>query len=496
MPRGQKIEKGKKPMFGYNGRILRVNLSEEKITVEEPGEDYYKRYLGGRGFIAATLLQEMPGGVDPLGPENKLIFALGPITGMPLPGGGRNSVGAKSPLTGGFGESEAGGFFGAELKKAGFDAVIVEGAAKAPLYLWIKDGNAELRDARSLWGLEPKETQQEIRKELQDPLIRTAAIGPGGENLVRFACILNDLSHAYGRSGMGAVMGAKKLKAIAVRGKFVPPMANEKAVRDLARWMAHKTLYGCTYSLLTNWYPRLKVGAKFADFTNLEEVKQHITKRTRVVYMESPINPTLGLIDLEAVAQIVKEANSKRAMEDRIYTVVDSTFATPFCQRPLKLGIDFVVHSLTKAIGGFGTDIGGVVIGPNWSKDPLMLYRKDFGGVLSPKSAWPVLVTGLPSLAVRMRQMQNTAMKVAEFLETCPEVERTRYPGLKSFAQYDLAQRQMRDYDGNFAPGAVIYFIMKGDVCSGPLRAVYQSPGEACLLYHARRESRKHPDPD
>ena len=166
-------------MFGYNGRILRVNLSEKKITTEEPGEDYYKRYLGGRGFIAATLLQEMPGGVDPLGPENKLIFALGPITGMPLPGGGRNSVGAKSPLTGGFGESEAGGFFGAELKKAGFDAVIVEGAAKTPLYLWIKDGNAQLRDARSLWGLEPKETQQEIRKELQDPLIRTAAIGPG-----------------------------------------------------------------------------------------------------------------------------------------------------------------------------------------------------------------------------------------------------------------------------------------------------------------------------
>jgi len=167
-------------MFGYNGRILRVNLGEEKITTEDPGEDYYKRYLGGRGFIAAILLREMQGGIDPLGPENKLIFALGPITGMPLPGSGRNSVGAKSPLTGGFGEAEAGGFFGAELKKAGFDAVIVEGTAKAPLYLWIKDGNAELRDARSLWGLETRETQQAIRKELQDPLIRTTAIGPGG----------------------------------------------------------------------------------------------------------------------------------------------------------------------------------------------------------------------------------------------------------------------------------------------------------------------------
>ncbi|MCX5915730.1 MAG: aldehyde ferredoxin oxidoreductase, partial [Deltaproteobacteria bacterium] len=225
-------------MFGYNGRILRVNVSEEKLTVEEPGEDYYKRYIGGRGFIAATLLQELKGGVNPLGPENKLIFALGPITGMPIPGSGRNSVGAKSPLTGGFGEAEAGGFFGAELKKAGYDAIIVEGTAKSPLYLWIKDGKAELRDARHLWGREIRETQQEIRKELQDPLIRTAAIGPGGENLVRFACILNDITHAAGRTGMGAVMGSKKLKAIAVRGGTLPPMADEKGVRDLTRWMA------------------------------------------------------------------------------------------------------------------------------------------------------------------------------------------------------------------------------------------------------------------
>jgi cystathionine beta-lyase/cystathionine gamma-synthase len=159
----------------------------------------------------------------------------------------------------------------------------------------------------------------------------------------------------------------------------------------------------------------------------------------------------------------VKKANVGRAAEDRICTVVDSTFATPFCQRPLKLGIDFVVHSLTKAIGGFGTDIGGVVIGPHWSKDMLMLYRKDFGGVLSAKSAWPVLVTGLPSLAVRMRQMQATAQIVAEYLETRSEVERVKYPGLRSFEQYDLARRQMRDYDDNFAPGSVIYFVMKGE---------------------------------
>jgi cystathionine beta-lyase/cystathionine gamma-synthase len=227
--------------------------------------------------------------------------------------------------------------------------------------------------------------------------------------------------------------------------------------------VAHKMLYGCTYSLLTNWYPRLKIGAKFVDFSLPQEVRQHITRHTRVLYMESPVNPTLRLIDLKAIAQIAQEVNANRSQEERIHTVVDSTFATPFCQRPIGLGIDFVIHSLTKAIGGFGTDIGGVVIGPKWSRDMLMLYRKDFGGVLPAKSAWPVLVQGLPSLCVRMRQMQQTAMKVAEYLSSRPEIECVQYPGLPSFNQAELARRQMVDYDGNFAPGAMIYFVMKGD---------------------------------
>jgi cystathionine beta-lyase/cystathionine gamma-synthase len=227
--------------------------------------------------------------------------------------------------------------------------------------------------------------------------------------------------------------------------------------------IAHKTLYGCTYSLLTNWYPRLKITTHFTDLSIAENVRRFITPNTRVVYMESPVNPTLRLIDLKAVADIIREVNKTRTEEQRIYTVVDSTFATPFCQRPISLGIDFVVHSLTKAIGGFGTDIGGVVIGPKWSYDRLLLYRKDFGGVLSAKSAWPVLVQGLPSLALRMRQMQATALKVAEFLATRPEIECVHYPGLPDFPQAELARRQMVDYDGNFAPGAMLYFVMKGE---------------------------------
>ncbi len=268
----------------------------------------------------------------------------------------------------------------------------------------------------------------------KDMLEENLAYAEGGDIAVTFA------------SGMGAISAV--LGVLTGTGSEI---------------LAHKTLYGCTYSLLTNWYPRLKIKTAFADFTNPEEIRRSITPQTRVVYMESPVNPTLLLIDLAAVVQVVREVNQKRSPEDKVYTIVDSTFATPFCQRPLKIGIDFVVHSLTKAIGGFGTDIGGVVIGPQWSKDMLMLYRKDFGAVLSAKSAWPVLVQGLPSLAVRMRQMQDTAMEVAEFLESCPEIESARYPGLPSFSQYELAQRQMRDYDDNFAPGPMIYFVMKGE---------------------------------
>ncbi|MCX5918235.1 MAG: aldehyde ferredoxin oxidoreductase, partial [Deltaproteobacteria bacterium] len=224
-------------MKGYNGKILRVNLSTRQVSTEEPAEEHYKTYLGGRGFIVHTLLKEVPRGVDPLGPENKLIFALGPITGHPFPGSGRNSVGAKSPLSGGYGESEAGGFWGAELKRSGYDAIIVEGKSDEPVYLWIKDGRPEIRDARNLWGLDVAETEKVIREELQDDRVRTATIGAAGEKMVRYASICNDISHMAGRTGMGAVMGSKKLKAVAVRGNAPPEMGNREKVLELSRWM-------------------------------------------------------------------------------------------------------------------------------------------------------------------------------------------------------------------------------------------------------------------
>lgn len=223
--------------FGYHRRILRVNLTSGEIDVETPDDVFYRRYLGGAGFIAYYLLKEVPPDTDPLGPENRLIFACGPLTGAPLAGSGRNAIGARSPLTGAMGEADVGGFWGAELKAAGFDAIIFEGRAASPVYLWVHDGEAELRDAAHVWGLENKPAHSAIRQELGEERARIALCGPAGEKLVRYAAIVADLKHAAGRTGMGAVMGAKNLKAVAVRGTGRPPLAHPAGVGALARWL-------------------------------------------------------------------------------------------------------------------------------------------------------------------------------------------------------------------------------------------------------------------
>jgi methionine-gamma-lyase len=226
--------------------------------------------------------------------------------------------------------------------------------------------------------------------------------------------------------------------------------------------IAHNILYGCTYSLLTNWYPRYKISTKFVDMKDPANIRKQITPHTRVVYFETPVNPTLELIDIAEVVRIVREVNKKRPKIRKIYVIIDNTFASPYCQRPIEFGVDFVIASLTKNICGFGTDMGGVVVGPKWSYDILLLYRKDYGGALAAKSAWPLLVYGLPSLPARMRQQMISTYAIATFLQSDSRVKFVSYPGLKSFPQYELAQKQMRDYDGKFAPGSILYFTLKG----------------------------------
>lgn len=235
--------------FGYTGNILRVNLTTGTITIEHQDDKFYKTYLGGRNIAAYYMLKEIPAEADPLGPDNKLIACTSVLTGTPIPGSARHTLAAKSPLTGGWGDSEAGGFWGPELKFAGYDAIIVEGKAPRPSYIMIKDDLVEIKDATKIWGTDTGQAQAIIRQENGDPKIRVLQTGIAGENLVRYAAVTNELKHWNGRCGLGAVMGSKNLRAIAVRGTKKVAMANRTGVLDQARWFAQnmKNNEGLTY---------------------------------------------------------------------------------------------------------------------------------------------------------------------------------------------------------------------------------------------------------
>ncbi len=222
--------------YGYNGKILRVDLTEQTINVEEPEEKIYRTYIGGGALACYYLLKEQKPSVDPLGPDNTLIFATSAVSGTPGAGFSRFTVSAKSPLTDAFGETEAGGWFGPELKFAGFDAIIIKGRAHRPVYLWIHDGEAKIRDAGHLWGKETGEAQDLIRQDLGDMRVRIAQIGPAGERMVRYACIINELKHVNGRTGMGTVMASKNLRAVAVRGHRKMDLFDKSRVNELVRW--------------------------------------------------------------------------------------------------------------------------------------------------------------------------------------------------------------------------------------------------------------------
>lgn len=234
----------------------------------------------------------------------------------------------------------------------------------------------------------------------------------------------------------------------------------------------HPAIYGCTHGHITHWLKRFGVQSDSVNFNDAEALRLAVRPETRVLYFETPSNPTMELVDIRAVVELVREINAERDESDQIVTVVDNTFASPYAQRPLEFGIDFVVHSLTKHIGGFGATMGGVVIGPKKKEKDLLLYRKDFGGSLSPDAAWHILTYGIPTLAVRMERQEESAMRVAEFLDLNSRVQRVAYPGLDSFPQKQLAHVQMRDIDGDFAPGAMIYFEVAGSPEESYNRAV------------------------
>jgi len=221
-------------MFGYMGQILRVDLTNGKVSEEALKEDDCKMFLGGSGLATKYLFDEVSKGTDPLGPDNKLIFMTGPLTGTESPSAGRYCVVTKSPLTGLWGEGNSGGSWGVYLKNSGFDGIIFEGISPKPVYLVIDDGKVELIDARHLWGKGVSETYRLIREELGEDF-NVACIGIAGENLVRYAGIFNDVHRPAGRCGVGTVMGSKRLKAVAARGTQEIKIANKDAFSQISK---------------------------------------------------------------------------------------------------------------------------------------------------------------------------------------------------------------------------------------------------------------------
>jgi aldehyde:ferredoxin oxidoreductase len=245
------------------GKLIRAKLSEGKVEIEDLNMDDARNFIGGAGLGTKMIYDEVPPSADPLGPENKVGFLTGPITATKFPTSGRYEVCTKSPLTGIWVDASSAGYWATDFKKAGFDAIIIEGASEKPVYLWISDGKAELRDASHLWGKDSYATQNAIKEEVDDKRACVLCIGPAGEQKVLIAAVMNDEGRAAGRAGVGAVMGSKNLKAIAVRGKKKVELADPDTFGEMAKKISHELatnpllenmrVYGTASSMDTAW---------------------------------------------------------------------------------------------------------------------------------------------------------------------------------------------------------------------------------------------------
>ena len=229
-------------LYGYGGHVLRVDLTSGKIRREKTDPDYMLQVIGGRGFNSTRLFDELKRDIDPLSPENMLLIGVGPLTGTLLPTSAYITISGKSPLTGILGDSAAGGFFGPELKHAGYDQIVISGRSEKPCYLVVTDENVEIRDAAELWGRDIWKTTAAIRQALNDNAVQIAAIGPAGENLVNYATVACNNSRMCGRTGMGCLFGSKRLKAVAVRGTGRSTVADPPAYLELCRELDQRIL--------------------------------------------------------------------------------------------------------------------------------------------------------------------------------------------------------------------------------------------------------------
>lgn len=320
---------------GYNGKILIVDLTSSSIQVEEPGEEFFRKYMGGSALGAYYCLRDIPVGADPLGPDNVLVLAPSVITGAPVPCLSRFTATAKSPLTGTIGDAQGGGWWPPELKWAGYDAVVIKGKAEKPVYIWIDNGKVEIKDASDLWNTTTGEAESLIREKHNDNRIRFVGIGQGGENLVKYACIINERKHAAGRTGMGAVMGSKRLKCIASRGeknsleyhdtekmkeltKLAPAMIKQNAIMEGLRDLG--TNFGLSGQQESGGLPTKNFSSGVFDkYENLTAEKMHETifvkgescylcpvRCKRVVEVKEPydVDPAYGGPEYETVASL------------------------------------------------------------------------------------------------------------------------------------------------------------------------------------------------
>lgn len=234
-------------MGGYCGKVLRINLDDGSVREQSPDQDLYRKYIGGSGIGARFLYDMTDGDTDPLGPENPLIFMTGPFAGTTVPTSGRHQIIAKSPLTGIYGEGDAGGTWGTGLKRCGYDGIVIEGRSAKPVYIMVREGGAEILDGQSLWGRDTYQTDQ-LLKGIHGDKVTVSCIGPAGEKQVRLASIMHDGSHARaaGRTGLGAVMGSKRLKAVVVCGRMEIPVADsrglKRSIKEISPTIIQKTV--------------------------------------------------------------------------------------------------------------------------------------------------------------------------------------------------------------------------------------------------------------
>ena len=423
-------------MNGYMGKILRVDLSAAELWDEPLNEQYARAYVGGSGLAARYIYGMVDGDTDPLGPDNPLVFMTGPLVGTMMLSAGRCSVSALSPLTRIWGESNTGGFFGPELRFAGYDGIIITGRADEPVWLSIVEGQAQLRDAADLWRSDSYEAQECVREALGDPKVRVACIGLAGENQVPMAAVMNDHGRAAGRTGMGAVMGAKRLKAIGVRGSAKVPVDDpdgfKEIVREIARGldedmaaMAIRLAGTAGYvdmALMFGDMPtRYFQQGEWEEASNLSGVlmaEQYLNKGTAcyrcpIACGRETRAPTYGLDEVDGPEYETLGAFGTLAMVDDLEAVI---YAGHLCN---VYGVDTISTGCTIALAcemferGIlsPTDTGGLEIRYGDARMAhrlieMIARRESFGGVLAEGSAALAERFGVPELAITVNRLE------------------------------------------------------------------------------------------